>query len=357
MAERLLPRRSLLRLAASTGLGLPALSLLGGCRGETADLLAVRGELPSGWARGLPSPWRLRQLDDPAAVRAALQPAPRGPSAEAAGRAGRADRRRLPALVQLGDAWAATLPHAALQPIGTPALRSRLAPAAAAVQRLYAPEGAPALAWPWSCSPWLLLLRDRADLAARSEEGWGLLLDSSLRGRLILPSSPLVTIALVDADPERLRRLRAQAIASDDIDGLSLLLNGEAEAAVLPRHRVVPLLRRDPRLQALLPAEGAPRSWNLLLRSAGDGPVVPIDWLAEALAPPLLPRLLVAGWVPPLQRPTLHKALQGFPPALADLLLPPAAVEARCRDLPPLTPAARQQMQALWDGAAPDVSA
>lgn len=353
MAERLLPRRSLLRLAASTGLGLPALTLLGGCRGETAELLAVRGELPSAWARGLPSPWRLRQLDDPAAVRAALQPSTQGAPAAA----GPAERRRPPALVQLGDGWAATLHHAALQPIATAALRARLAPMAAAVQRLHAPEGAPALAWPWSMSPWLLLLRDRSDLVARADEGWQLLLDPSLRGKVILPSSPRVTIALVDGDPQRLRRLRAQAIANDDIDGLSLLLNGEAEAAVLPRHRVVPLLRRDPRLRALLPAEGAPRSWNLLLRPRTDAPVPPVEWLAEALAPPLLPRLLAAGWVPPLQRPALQAALQGFPPALADLLLPPAAVEARCRDLPPLTPAARQQMQALWDGAAPEVSA
>jgi hypothetical protein len=343
MAERLLPRRTLLRLAASTGLGLPALTLLGGCGTGGADLLAVRGELPSGWSRRLPRPWRLRQLDDPAAVRAALQPL--------AGSAGPARSR--PALLQLGDGWASTLPRASLQPIGSPALLARLAPFSAPVQRLFAPEGSPVLAWPWSVSPWVLVLKDRPDLAARAADGWDLLLDPSLAGKVVLPSSPRVTIALMEADPTRLRRLRAQAAASDDRDGLSLLLSGPAQAAVLPRHRVVPLLRSDPRLQVVLPAEGGPLAWNLLLRPAGDGPVPPIDWLAEILELPLLPRLLAAGWVPPLPRPLLQQSLRGFPSAVAELLLPPASVQERWRDLPPLPAPERQALQQLWDTAAP----
>jgi hypothetical protein len=343
MAERLLPRRALLRLAATTGLGLPALSLLGGCGAGDAELLAVRGELPAGWARRLPRPWRLRQLDGPAAVRAALQPVAR--SATSAG--------RRPALVQLGDGWATTLPRPSLQPIGTPALLARLAPFSAPVQRLFAPEGSPVLAWPWSVSPWVLVLKDRPDLAARAADGWDLLLDPSLAGTVVLPSSPRVTIALMERDPTRLRRLRAQAAASDDRDGLSLLLSGPAQAAVLPRHRVVPLLRSDPRLQVVLPAEGAPLTWNLLLRPAGARPVPPIEWLAEILEPPLLPRLLAAGWVPPLPRPLLEQALRGFPSAVADLLLPPASVQERWRDLPPLPAPERQALQQLWDAAAP----
>ena len=41
---------------------------------------------------------------------------------------------------------------------------------------------------------------------------------------------------------------------------------------MLPRQRVVGLLRRDPRLQVLLPEHGSPLSWNLLLRPAGPHP-------------------------------------------------------------------------------------
>ncbi|MEA5411613.1 twin-arginine translocation pathway signal, partial [Synechococcus sp. BA-120 BA3] len=171
---------------------------------------------------------------------------------------------------------------------------------------LHGPAAAAPLAFPWSYGPWVLVLRSRPDLARRRAEGWELLLDPSLAGRLVLPSSPRVTIALVGEDPERLRRLRRAALAYDDRDGLSLLLTGEAEAAVLPRQRVVGLLRRDPRLQVLLPESGAPLTWNLLLRPAGPHPEPPLEWLGEALEAPLLPALLAGGWVPPLPRDQLQ---------------------------------------------------
>jgi putative spermidine/putrescine transport system substrate-binding protein len=116
---------------------------------------------------------------------------------------------------------------------------------------------------------------------------------------------------------------------------------------------VVPLLRRDQRLQALLPSTGSPLSWSLLLRPVGASAAWPSAWLAQALAPPLLPRLLLGGWVPPLPRAELARALEGFPGAVASLLLPPEPVLARCQDLPPLAAAERNRLQALWDGASP----
>jgi hypothetical protein len=204
----------------------------------------------------------------------------------------------------------------------------------------------------WAVNPWVLVLRDRPDLARRRAAGWDLLLDPSLRGRVVLPASPRLSLALVAEDPERLRRLRAQALAYDDRDAISLLLDGHAEAAVLPRQRVVPLLRRDPRLTVVLPEQGAPLGWNLLLSPAA-APAPPLDWLAEVLESPLLPRLLAGGWVPPLPAAQLEPALAGFAPDLRALLLPPAALQARWRDLPPLEPAERRRLQALWDGAAP----
>lgn len=183
-------------------------------------------------------------LDEPAAVRRSLED---GSGTAAAGR---------PALLQLSDGWAADLPPAALQPIGTAALLARLDPMAGPVSQLFRPAGGPALAFPWAVNPWVLVLRDRPDLARRRAEGWDLLLDPSLRGRVVLPAAPRLSLALVADDPERLRRLRAQALAYDDRDALSLLLDGHAEAAVVPRQRVVPLLRRDPRLAVVLPEQG-----------------------------------------------------------------------------------------------------
>ena len=318
-------RRQLLGAGALLGLG-----LLGGCRRNGPRLLASRGDLPLPWSQALPAPWGVELRDDPAAVLKALADGP-------------------PALLQLGDGWATDLSASALQPIGTEALLDRLTPQARPVSRLFAADGGPALAFPFAVSPWVLLLRNRPDLARRSAEGWDLLLDPSLQGRLVLPSSPRLSIALMNGDPARLRRLRLQALAYDDRQGLNLLLGGEAEALVLPRRRVVPLLQRDPRLQALLPDSGAPLSWNLLLRPAGAQPPPPLDWLAACLEPPLLPRLMAAGWVPPLPREQLARAGAGFPPVLLDLLVPPPGVMERCTDLPPLGTAERLALQDLWD--------
>ncbi len=346
-----LGRRQLLRLGAFGGL-----ALLAGCRGQGPQLLAARGDLPAAWISRLPRPWQLGLLDDPAAVIAA---------------------RARASLLQLGDGWATDLPRSAFGPIGTPELLARLAPEAGPVSRLYAPEGGATLAFPWSCNPWVLLLRDRPDLQRRGGEGWDLLLDTSLRAKLVLPSSPRIAIALVDGDPERLRRLRRNVLAQDDRHGLSLLLSGAAEAVVLPRQRVVPLLRRDPRLSVILPEQGAPLGWSLLLRptatattatsatatsasatsasvtATASAVIPPLEWLAAVLEPPLLPLLLAAGWVPPLPRALLQRAVAPFPAVVANLLLPPAAVLARCRELPPLAVAERAALQALWDGAAP----
>jgi hypothetical protein len=324
-----LGRRALLRLGAVS-----VLTLVAGCERRDPLLLASRGDLPAAWARRLPKPWRSELLEDPAQVLARAS----GP---------------FTGLLQLSDGWAADLPRGGLQPIGTPALLARLEPMAAPLARLHGPESAASLAFPWSYGPWVLVLRSRPDLARRRAEGWDLLLDPSLAGRLVLPSSPRVAIALMGGDPGRLRRLRRAALAYDERDGLSLLLTGEAEAAVLPRQRVLGLLRRDPRLQVLLPESGAPLSWNLLLRPAGPHPEPPLEWLGEALEPPLLPTVLAGGWVPPLPRDQLERALADFPAATAALLLPPQAVLDRCFSLPPLGVAERQELQSLWDGAAP----
>jgi hypothetical protein len=352
-----LPRRRALQLLAM-GAALGGSSALGGCRSAEASgvLLSARGELPAAWLKTLPAPWRFRPFDTPAALLAAAEGPGRGTEA---------------LLLSLGDGWAGQLDAEQLHPFEAPALLGRLAPWAQAPSRLFRPEGAPALAYPWAFGTWLLLLRNRPDLRRRQAEGWSLLLDPSLRRRLVLPSSPRLVIALAcrqlglatDAAalvdprlPAQLRRLVGQAVALDERDGLNLLLAGDAEAAVLPSHRVIPLLLRDPRLEAVLPAGGSPLWWQLLLRPLSSSPLaadppLPLEWLRDGLELPMLDRLLAGGWVPPLPAEALAPALARWPERLRPLLLPPAAVLARCTSLDPWDAATRQGWQQLWDGA------
>lgn len=352
-----LPRRRALQLLAM-GAALGGSTALGGCRSAEASgvLLSARGELPAAWLKSLPAPWRSRPLDTPAALLAAVEQPGRGAEA---------------LLLALGDGWAGQLDAEQLQPLEAPALLARLAPWAQAPSRLFRPEGAPPLAYPWAFGTWLLLLRNRPDLRRRQAEGWSLLLDPSLRRRLVLPSSPRLVIELACRQlglanaaaaledprlPAQLRRLLAQAVALDERDGLNLLLAGDAEAAVLPSHRVIPLLLRDPRLEAVLPAGGSPLWWQLLLRPVSPSPLaadppLPLEWLRDGLELPMLDRLLAGGWVPPLPAEALAPALARWPERLRSLLLPPPAELARCTSLDPWDAATRQRWQQLWDGA------
>lgn len=337
MAEETLTRRSLLGIGVCGSLALVE-PLLAGCTRQGPTLVAARGELPERWLRQLPRDWQLRLVEAATQVQT---------MAKAAG-------GERPALVSLGDGWATSLPTQTWAPFGHGEILDRLDARAASPSRLFGALGQPPLAFPWSANPWVLVLRGRPDLVKRESAGWDLLLDPTLKGKVVLPSSPRVVMSLVGEDPQRLRLLRRQALAQDDRHGLNLLLSGPAEAAVLPRPQVLPLLRRDPRLAVLLPSQGAPMAWSFLLRPAGALIPPPKDWMEALLSPPLLPRVLAAGWVPPVPRSSLQDALQGFSPAEARLLLPPEAVLQRCKDLPPLQPQARQRLQELWDHTAPD---
>lgn len=336
-----LSRRRLLQLGVGAG-------LLAACRpADGPQLLLADGDLPAAWLKQLPAPWRSRQLADPAAVQQHVQH--KGPS---------------PGLVALSDGWASGLSRPLLQPFGAPRLWARLAPFSVPVARLFSPStadagadadaGAAELAFPWAYSPWVIALRSRPDLVTRRQEGWSLLFDPSLRGRLVLPSSPRISVEIMGGDFDRLKRLRAQALAYDERDGLNLLLSGKADAAVLPLQRLIPVLRRDQRLAVIWPESGAPLSWQLLLRPAAGPPLQPpLEWLGAVLEPPLLEPLLARGWVPPLPQAQLAPVAQRFPGPMAELLLPGEAQLQRCWSLPPLALAQQLALQNLWDAAAP----
>ena len=331
-----LSRRRLLQLGVGAGAG-----LLAACRSAPGpELLLAEADLPAAWLKQLPAPWRTRQVADAAAVQKAVR---------------ELGQRPAPGLVALSDGWASGLSRQQLQSFEAPRLWARLAAFSAPVARLYGPVGEAQLAFPWAYSPWVIALRSRPDLAARRQEGWQLLLDPSLRGRLVLPSSPRISLEIMGGDFERLERLRAQALAYDDRDGLNLLLSGDAEAAVLPLQRLIPLLRRDQRLAVIWPDSGAPLSWQLLLRPAGAAPSAPppLEWLGAVLEQPLLEQLLARGWVPPLPQADLAPVARRFPESIAALLLPGDGLLQRCWSLPPLSVPQQLAQQNLWDAAAP----
>lgn len=328
-------RRRFVQLGFGAGAGLLLPAALAACRpGDGPLLLAAKGAMPGPWLEALPGPWRQQFAQGTEAVVEALNPA-------------------RPALVSLPDGWASQLPLQQLQSFGAAGVLARLAAAAQPVSRLFQPEGQPALAFPWAFSPWVLVFRSQPALAARARgaAGWRVLEEPALKGRLVLPSSPRVVIEICGGNLTRLQAVRGHALAYDEADALNLLLTGEAVAAVVPLQGVIPLLRRDQRLEVVLPSSGAPLSWQLLLRPAGTAVEPPLEWLGALLEPALLAKLLPAGWVPPLPRQQLTPLLARLPQSLAALLLPPDPVLQRCWSLTPLSPERLLGLQTLWDAA------
>jgi len=336
-------RRRLLQLGAGAAAMAAVPSLLAGCRrADSVLLLAAKGGMPAAWLDELPGVWAQELLAGSGAVVDAFSSA-------------QGKTSRPPGLVSLPDGWASELPLNRLQPFGAAAVLARLAAAAKPVSRLYRPDDQPALAFPWAFSPWVMAFRSEPELAkrARAGEGWAVLADPALKKRVVLPSSPRVSIEICSAALEKLQVLRSQALAYDDANALNLLLTGEASAAVVPLQRLIPLLRRDQRLEVVLPARGAPLSWQVLVRPAGMQVEPPLEWLGALLEAPLLPKVLAAGWVPPLPRDALAPALARVPQPMRSLLLPPDAVLQRCWSLAPLRAERRLAFQTLWDAAAP----
>ena len=329
-SERLGPlsRRHVLQMIGATGS-----VLLAGCRQSTASqmLMAPAGVLPKPWADALPKPWQQT-----------LAPSQQDWTPE--------DRARADLLV-MGDGWLDAQRAADLQPIASESLRRQLdAQAEALLGKLGALQDR---VLPLAVSPWVLLLRDDPAMA---QEGWPLLLDSAVAGRVVLPASPRLVMSLADhlGGGQALGALRRQALTYDDRQATNWLLKGEAKVVVLPLNRCIALLGRDPRLRAVLPASGAPLHWTVLLRPEASREPVPQSWVEQGWRPPLRRRLAQLGWRAPISSSGSMADQKALSARLRPLLFPTADTWSRCWSLPPLLPEDRSALQERWRDSAPE---
>ena len=328
-----LSRRSVLQLTAGAGL-----ALLAGCRSglKPPKLLSARGTLPKAWQEQLPSPWisSWQELDE--------------------GESAAADTGQGGDLLALSDGWLDQVPPDRLQSIQAPSLSDRLGPQA---RRFLAQLGddRSGQVLPVGVSPWVMLFRNGAEWAQAAQAGWEVLLQPSLTGKVVLPASPRWVMALADRldGGSELGRLRRQLLTMDDRRATNWLLKGDARVVVLPLQRCMALLRRDPRLTAVLPKSGAPLHWTLLVRPESTREPLPQMWVEQAWKAPLRQTLLRSGWRVPL-KPVELKAERGALQApWRDLLMPSEAIWQRCWSLPPLQEAQQIALQQRWRSSAP----
>ena len=334
LGSSVLSRRHLLQLAGGAGL-----ALLAGCRrgGPVPRLVSAAETLPKAWRLTLPSPWTFSPLD----------PEERDPFWTAVTR-NQAD------LIALTDGWLQACPTDQLQPVMAGGLPGQLDATASQFLELLGPQRAERVL-PVGVSPWVMLFRNGMSWRAAAEQGWDVLLEPSLRGRVVLPASPRLVMDLsshMEAD-DALPRLRQQLLTLDDRQGLNWLLKDRARVVVVPLQRCMQLLRRDPRITAVIPASGAPLHWTLLVRPVGTREPLPRAWVESAWTSPLRGRLLAMGWRPAVQDLVDEASELLLPRRWQELLLPSAQVWSRCWSLPPLSPQEQGRLSERWAASTP----
>ena len=329
-ASASIPRRQVLHLGLLLGLS----GLTGCARGSSPTLMAAPETLPLRWRRQLAKPWRFLPLESSQQMDGVV------PS--------QAD------LLALPDGWVSSLEGDALQALDAPSLHQRLSPQALAFLERFAPEQAAALL-PVSVSPWVMVCRGHQLVQRAVIDGWSMLLSSDLAGQVVLPASPRLLLSLAERmeEPNALPRLRASARVFDDRHALNWLLQGKASVAVLPLMRCMATLRSDPRVQAVLPDQGAPLHWTLLMRPAHTREPLPQAWVEKAWTAPLLGQLLAEAWRPPLPAEELAQVREFVPARLRPLVLPSEAIWQRCWSLAPLCDQERRSLNARWSASSP----
>jgi hypothetical protein len=240
-----------------------------------------------------------------------------------------------------------------LQPIEAAPLQQQLDPLAQQFLKTLGPLASQVL--PVGVSPWVLLIRRDSVADANKRLGWQMLLDPQLQGQIVFPASPRVVIDLADRldQPDALQRLRRQALTFDDRQAVNWLLKGAAKVVVLPLQRCLSLLRRDPRMDVILPNQGAPLHWTLLARPKDTKEPLPQPWVELAWREPMRRRLLQEGWRAPLPTAVLDADRLQLPERWRSLVLPPDHLWNRCWSLPPLSPEQRISLEQRWLASAP----
>lgn len=331
-----LRRRQLLQAGFMAGLS----SLAGCARSSDAPVLrAPSKSLPAVWRKELKAPWRIKDLKSKDLKTNDSSAPPWLSSTD---------------LLTIADGWLSALDPESFQAIDAAPLQAQLGPAS---ERFLSklPSTWRGKIFPVGVSPWVMLFRGEAKLTSQAANSWEVLLDPDLKGSVLLPASPRLVMSLAAQmqPPDALRKLRLAAISFDDRHALNWLLQGDAAVAVLPLQRCMGALLRDQRLQAVLPAQGAPLNWTLMLRPGSSKEPLPQDWFKEAWREPLLSRLLSAGWVPPLAHSQLSNALSRVPKRLRPLVLPSHDVWERCWNLAPLTRSDQDALTAKWEASTP----
>ena len=322
-------RRKFLQLGLMAGLG----GLYSCSSANVSSILtAPKGVLPKSLIRQLPTSWRFKRFK----TSSSNIPFSNNAFKETD-------------LIAFDDGWINNLPSNYLQSINLDQLNFPLDQKSRNFYFSFSNELSN-LFLPIGVSPWVMLFRNGARWISSAKQSWNVLLDNSLKGKVLLPASPRLIISLsknID-NVSILPDLINQTKIFDDQNALNWLVSGEVRVAVIPLSRCLRALRSDQRLSIALPNVGAPLNWTLLARPISSKSSIPIKWIEKTLTFPLIGQLLSEGWIPPMSRSKSIMANELLPNRYREIIFPSDEVWEKCWSLSPLTLEEDQRLLALW---------
>ncbi len=256
-------------------------------------------------------------------------------------------------LILLGDGWLNDCPSMAFQKIELLELNPLLNNKAIAFLKMFDDKFSSKLV-PVAFSPWVMIFLGEKDLVSEAKDSWEILLDPQLRGKVILPKSPRLVIELARqmSNPDALGQLKKQVKSFDDRNSLNWLRSGEASVAVLPLQFCLKALSSDLRLSVVLPKNGAPLNWTLLLQPSSSSEPFPFQWIKKLWRDPLLLKMLGNGLIPPVPYSQLTNAINFLPRQYQTIYQLEQSIE-KSWSLSPLSIVERKVLEELWLNSSP----
>ena len=148
-----------------------------------------------------------------------------------------------------------------------------------------------------------------------------------------------------------LSKIKTQAKSYDDRNALNWVAAGKAHAAVLPLSSCVDSLIDDPRLSVLLPEEGSPLNWTVLVSPSKSLANFPIDWLDSLWGGYYVTRLLRKGFLPTTNFSEISRKNINVPQKYQSIFLPEESVWNKCWSLPMLSYERKKDLASNWNNS------
>tara|TARA_B100000214_G_C23938168_1_gene614259 strand:- start:260 stop:1261 length:1002 start_codon:yes stop_codon:yes gene_type:complete len=255
-------------------------------------------------------------------------------------------------LLVINDGWISNLNVDLLKEINAPNIRNNLGKQARSFLVGLGEEYSKRI-FPLAVSPWVLLIRNEESLDLKNKSSWEVLLSRALENEVVLPKSPylLISIAQKIGLLNDLSKLKRQAKTFDDRNALNWVVSGRASAAVLPLSRCIDSLINDPRLSVLLPEDGTPLNWSVLVSPSLSSEPFPTDWADLFFEKNSLKRIIRKGFLPSINFSYLSKKDINVSEKYQSILLPDESVWNKCWSLPLLSFEEKKDLTLKWNNS------